>query len=201
MSATAKTTVQTIRIPPTMINEIDHIITEKKTFTNKPDFVMSAVRFQINHTRDFVLQYMYSGNLLDHIWSDDELRWMTANASVIKGWDDRSAYRVYVEELGENESERILIRVPDGIIKEWEQLGKYQSVIKNFQDFVRMSIFHYMRHLKDNEKVDGMLHYYARGYPTKDVTDLHKKNSEEVFEDRYAHVLNYHSNRKDSPYQ
>lgn len=127
-----KTTGVTIRIPEELVDAIDNWVMPNGTYTSRPDFVVSGIRYMNR----------YVGMLLDKIvekqmeagFSQIDLNWLEGEMKEFKDLT-QTAYDEY-----EGKPVTITLRLSPILIDRAKDMNSVGPMYNNFQDFVRNSI-------------------------------------------------------------
>jgi Arc/MetJ-type ribon-helix-helix transcriptional regulator len=134
------------------VARIDELIKETEEYANRPDFVISAIRNYLNAfnwlTKESVRErsVTWPDNTADElirVLEAEKEDMLSALPLLIKHYD---AFK--------GEPTRIIIRMPVGFRKRWEIIKETEWPIKNYQDFIRISIILYV----DKYEVAGFLY-------------------------------------------
>jgi Arc/MetJ-type ribon-helix-helix transcriptional regulator len=134
MKNAVKTEIVTIRLPCRLIDVIDIIIEDGKEYANRPDFVISAIRF---YFKEYIVYTIPEETVKDKVIQKRIEEKKNKIADSLK-----KSKRRYRECFGE--PKRIAIRIPVGFTEKWNRVQANNGPITNFQDFIRFAIMRYM---------------------------------------------------------
>ncbi|MFA6727772.1 MAG: ribbon-helix-helix domain-containing protein [Prevotella sp.] len=134
-----------IRIPSELVDKIDYLVVNTQEYANRPDFIISAVKYTVEWIKDEILinldrELVYGeGTGIKDIMSDlwEELA------------DSYCSYK--------GKPVLIFLRVPTGLISVWENIEFHSFEIKNFQDLARLAISKYISYVESSINIDMML--------------------------------------------
>ena len=160
MKNTVKTEIVTIRLPNELVAYIEKHIDVTEEYANRPDFVITAIRKYIDDFNGFFYikgrETRNAIKMLDERSGfptiDDEKmceKMMEKNANVLHEIDTWEG--IYSTFGGE--PTRIVIRIPIGFRKRWEEIKDFDARIGNYQDFIRLSIIALIKHPEHEMRV------------------------------------------------
>ena len=145
MKNVVKTEVVTIRIPSDLVTQMEKQIEVTEEYANRPDFIITAIRKYIDEYEGFLYLKENEGRkvleeldgIYDPVKNGERCKTKAEkNAGVlesIKTW--KKMYSQF-----EGEPTRIVIRIPIGFRKRWEDIEECNVPITSYLDFIRLSI-------------------------------------------------------------
>jgi len=135
------TEIITLRLPSDLVECIDEWIMRSKYYSNRPDFIISAVRSYMRPLEDWyvVMEEGPEPYSKSHSKEDEDEIKKNFESFISIVEKDKEAY----SKIG-GKPVTILLRVPVGVGKKWDSL-KDILPIKNYQDFIRYSIVPFAR--------------------------------------------------------
>ncbi|MDR0508381.1 MAG: ribbon-helix-helix domain-containing protein [Candidatus Methanoplasma sp.] len=159
-----------VRLPEMLVKKMDEIIEKDGMFSNRPDFIITAVRFNLTNLRHRYLVYLDTNlkNFNENITAEDFL---------FSVWDGmKSAYGKWGNptiDLITPPMVLIFLRVPCGLFASWESITSCSTTLDNFQEFVRISVVYYIHHLTDERRIDEHMSNIGKKMSISDL--LHMK--------------------------
>jgi len=156
MKNAISTEIVTLRLPNALVERIDKIILEEETYSNRPDFIIAAIRSYLN---DSIFTYLVERELDmgEPVVSRERLEYDLEQRII--------SITLHEEMYNEIEGKpvQILLRIPIGIRKRWETIKKILP-IKNFQDFIRFSIIPF---ISEDEQLNDQLKMMMEKHPRR----------------------------------
>jgi len=154
MKNVVKTEVVSIQLPSELVERIEEQIAVTEEYANRPDFIITAIRNYLEEFDGFF--YLDRRDRLrafeTHEPVEEETcrRFEEKNARVLH--DINKCKNTYNEFKGE--PTRVVIRIPIGFRKRWDDIKEFDVPIKNYLDFIRFSIITLVKHPKQELKVE-----------------------------------------------
>jgi len=139
--------IVTVRLPSTLVADMDRWIAQSEDFTNRPDFIITALR-----------EYTLGLDIIYNLKSLEELKRLK-----IEGFEEtidefglefrdlfRDELTTRIEQMKKDkekyhsfkgEPTRVVMRMPLGLRKRWEKIKSLNVPVKNYQDLIRFSIY------------------------------------------------------------
>lgn len=176
MKNVVKTEVVSIQLPSELVERIEKQIVVTEEYANRPDFIITAIRNYLEEfdgffylkKREFSKLADMPGGTYDPTAEEEMCKQIEENnARVLR---DISKWKNIYDGF-KGGSTRVVIRIPIGFRKRWNDIREFDVPIKNYLEFIRFSIITLVKHPKQDLKVE------LSKLSTQSLQEAHYKNA------------------------
>ena len=161
MGNKVKTEVVSIQLPSKLVKRIDKHITATEEYTNRPDFILTAMRnyfeefegfFYLERREIYKILEIQEGTY-DPVAEEETYKQKAEkNAKVL---DDINTLRKKYSDFKGGPTMRAVIRIPIGFRKRWDEIKELDAnvPIDGYLEFIRLSIVMLVKDRKQEVKV------------------------------------------------